>query len=325
MDPDEPRPSDPAGGPPTQPWTPPADDDLGSLVGPEDGPAPGSNDPTVVQPAAAQPAAAQPPAGGATAAHPVPGSAPGASTADEPKKPNVALRYSVAIFGVIALIGALVGGYYWGQASQQNDKLQSQLDAATTQVDDLTAQVDELNGQVEDLTATNKDLNAQVKDLKSKNKDLQTKNDQLTAQNEQLQPLVGADPTAGPVNVGQALLIAGTNGAQLNVTVAGTVDPDAALTPGEGNRIVGVTVTLVNLGGSEYRDDQFGVGAKLSAGSQVYGPSSGGGSLTSVSLGAGGSTAGTLLFEIPADAALTSFSLTLSGGTGPQSGTWNLS
>jgi hypothetical protein len=316
MDPNEPRASNPSGGPPTEPWTPPADDELGSLVGPEAEATSGISDrPTVVSPGAGPgpvPTAGRPPSAAA-------------STSSAVKRPNVALRYSIAIFGVIALVGALIGGYYWGQASQQNDKLQGQLDAANATIDDLTTQVDDLNGQVEDLTAQNEDLTAQVKDLKATNKDLQAQNDQLTAQNEQLQPLLGADPTAGPVSVGQALLVAGANGAQLNVTVAGVFDPDSSLTPEAGNRIVGVALYLVNLADSEYRDDQFGTGMKLSAGSQVYGPASGGGSLTSLTLGAGTSSSGTVLFEIPETAGLTSFSLTLSGGTGPQSGTWNLS
>jgi outer membrane murein-binding lipoprotein Lpp len=323
VDPNPPGPNEPPAGPPTEPWTPPGDDDIGSLVDSPTDPGAGTADrPTVVAPPAT------PPGGTPTAAMP-PGGAPpaGGSSAptETPKKPNVALRYAVAIFGVIALVAALIGGYYWGKASQQNDKLQSQLDKANAQVDDLTAQVDELNAKVDDLTAKNKDLNTQVKDLKAQVKDLQNQNDQLTEQNQQLQPLVGGDPTAGAVGVGQPLLIGGTNGAQLNVTVAAAVDPAPGLTPAAGNRIVGITLTVVNVGSAAYDDPQFGTGAKLSAGGQVFGPALGDGSLTSLSLGAGATGSGTVLFEIPEPAGLTSFSLTLNGGTGPQTGSWNLS
>jgi len=321
----------PPGGPPTEPWRPGDDDDLGSLVEPEEGSDP-SDRPTVVNqpvPPPTPPTTAGP---GPTAAQPTttaegvpgtPGTPPG--TTPPAKKPNVALRYTLAIVGVVAVIAALVGGYFWGQASQQNEKLQKQLSEANAQVNDLTTQVNDLGNKVDDLTSKNQDLNAQVKDLKAQVKDLQTTNDQLTTENQQLQPLVGADPTDGPVSVGQPLLIGGTNQSQLNVTVAGVVDPDAALTPGTGNRIVGITVVVVNVGSGTYNDAQFGTGAKLSAGNQVFGPSSGGGSLTSLTLSAGAGTSGTILFEIPEASALSSFSLTLSGGTGPQTGTWTLS
>ena len=206
MDPNPPGPNDPPAGPPTEPWRPPGDDDLGSLVDEPTDPGAGAADrPTVVTPPA-KPPAATPTRAAPTSAMPATGAPPtGTSGPSAPpgtaKKPNVALRYALAIFGVIAVVGALIGGYYWGQASQQNDKLQSQLDKANAKVDDLTAQVDDLNAKVDDLTATNKDLNQQVKDLKAQVKDLQNQNKQLTNQNQQLQPLKGADPTAGSVGV----------------------------------------------------------------------------------------------------------------------------
>ncbi|QYC45974.1 Telomeric repeat-binding factor 2 [Nonomuraea coxensis DSM 45129] len=145
----------------------------------------------------------------------------------------------------------------------------------------------------------------------------------------------GTSPAAAAL--GQPLTLTGTDpGVSVAVTVEQLVSPatpaDELFKPATGNRFVAVQLALVNQGQSAY-SDTLGVGALLvDASGQEYRanatarvreaqPFDGAGTVT---VGAGESRRGALVFEIPETATPATFRFALDGGLAPQKGEWRL-
>ena len=266
----------------------------------------------------------------------------GAQGPPEPPAHSTGWWVGVSVAAVLALGLALLGGYLWGsnssdqsdleaQLAQANDKvasLQQQVDDLTAQQKDLQDRIDQLvnenqdlTGQVQDLTQARDDLTQQLDDAQSQLQDVQG---QLDTANAQLQALLGASPGDGPASVGGTLLIHGQGDEALNTTLVVVVDPASGqATPG--NRLVAVALQLANVGSGTV-DGSFGDGVTLTADGTAYSPVGGGPDpdLRNVSLEPGASTGGYLTFEVPESAGLQTLEIALDGGSGPETGTWNL-
>jgi uncharacterized protein YoxC len=260
----------------------------------------------------------------------------------EPLAHSTGWWVGVSVAAVLALGLALLGGYLWGSTTSDQSDLEAQLSQANDkvaslqqQVDDLTAQQQDLQDQIDQLQSENQDLQGQVQDLTQERDDLtqqlddaqsqlQDVQDQLDTANAQLQALLGASPGDGPASVGGALLIHGQGDQALNTTLVVVVDPASGqATPG--NRLVAVALQLANVGSGAV-DGSFGDGVTLTADGTDYSPVAGGPEpdLRNVSLEPGASTGGYLTFEIPESAGLQTLEITLDGGSGPETGTWDL-
>ncbi|MET8985636.1 DUF4352 domain-containing protein [Nonomuraea wenchangensis] len=145
------------------------------------------------------------------------------------------------------------------------------------------------------------------------------------------------DQQSAAAALGQPLTLTGTDpGVSVAVTVEQLVSPatpaDELFKPATGNRFVAVQLALANQGQSAY-SDTLGVGALLVDGAgQEYRanptarvreaqPFDGAGSVT---IGAGESRRGALVFEIPETATPATFRFALDGGLATQKGEWRL-
>ncbi|MEU6792695.1 DUF4352 domain-containing protein [Nonomuraea wenchangensis] len=148
---------------------------------------------------------------------------------------------------------------------------------------------------------------------------------------------VPGDQQSAAAALGQPLTLAGTDpGVSVAVTVEQLVSPatpaDELFKPATGNRFVAVQLALANQGQSPY-SDTLGVGALLVDGAgQEYRanptarvreaqPFDGAGAVT---IGAGESRRGALVFEIPETATPVTFRFALDGGLATQKGEWRL-
>ncbi|MFI6993553.1 DUF4352 domain-containing protein [Nonomuraea wenchangensis] len=147
----------------------------------------------------------------------------------------------------------------------------------------------------------------------------------------------GDQQSAAAAALGQPLTLTGTDpGVIVAVTVEQLVSPatpaDELFKPATGNRYVAVQLALANQGQSAY-SDTIGIGALLVDGAgQEYRanptarvreaqPFDGTGTVT---IGAGESRRGALVFEIPETATPATFRFALDGGLATQKGEWRL-
>ncbi|MEV0630804.1 DUF4352 domain-containing protein [Nonomuraea wenchangensis] len=145
------------------------------------------------------------------------------------------------------------------------------------------------------------------------------------------------DQQSAAAALGQPLTLTGTDpGVIVAVTVEQLVSPatpaDELFKPATGNRYVAVQLTLANQGQSAY-SDTLGIGALLVDGAgqeyranptarvQEAQPFDGTGTVT---IGAGESRRGALVFEIPETATPATFRFALDGGLATQKGEWRL-
>ncbi|MEU4509039.1 DUF4352 domain-containing protein [Nonomuraea wenchangensis] len=150
-------------------------------------------------------------------------------------------------------------------------------------------------------------------------------------------PSPSSAPSSSAAALGQPLTLAGTDpGVSVAVTVEQLVSPatpaDELFKPATGNRYVAVQLALVNQGQSAY-SGTLGTGALLVDGAgQEYRanptarvreaqPFDGAGAVT---IGAGESRRGALVFEIPETATPATFRFALDGGLATQKGEWRL-
>jgi hypothetical protein len=266
----------------------------------------------------------------------------GAEGPPQPPAHSTGWWVGVSVAAVLALGLALLGGYLWGSNTSDQSDLEAQLAQANDevaslqqQVDDLTAQQQDLQDRIDQLVNENQDLTGQVQDLTQERDDLTQQLDdaqsqlqdvqgQLDTANAQLQALLGASPGDGPAAVGGSLLIHGQGDEALNTTLVVVVDPASGQAT-TGNRLVAVALQLTNVGSGTV-DGSFGDGVTLNADGTAYSPVGGGPDpdLRNVSLEPGASTGGYLTFEVPESAGLQTLEITLDGGSGPETGTWDL-
>jgi hypothetical protein len=143
------------------------------------------------------------------------------------------------------------------------------------------------------------------------------------------------DDTPAPAELGQSITLAGqTDGAKIEVTADKLLDPLKAGqydSPSEkGDRYVGITVELKNVGTDRYEDTPqngavlvYGDDAQADSAFVTGGPCARS-DFSDVKIAPGDRRTGCLIFEVPEHEALKKLELTLASGFADQTGTWTL-
>lgn len=119
-------------------------------------------------------------------------------------------------------------------------------------------------------------------------------------------------------------------GVEMQVTVTRVIDPAKApgglFGPDKGNGFVAIEIRLENVGSTVYGDSPGNGAVAIDTGDHEYDATiSGlGQELGSTKIASGDARVGLIVFELPKEAMLRTFQLTLDSGFGPETGEWVL-